>query len=428
MNALWKLLLIGLIFCGLRAHAQPFLQRYENMYVLLRTGIPATLPGAAIIKGLEAQYDGNGGIYLWDDSSSGPTNADKSRVQIPGVDPGLWIRLTSIGTSSNSPGGNTYITNLFVTNITTITINSVTNITENLYVTNLFATYITTVTNITETLIVQSNVFFISTNVFINGNPAIASVGTAPWMPYFLAPDLLTNSYAYVDTTNQQTVFTGLGGSTFYNSLRLPDANEPIYFGAGAGNYAYSTGSTLVITNATPGLRVQNSSTTLTLALGGGSNGSLSSGGTLQITSAGTSLLFNSATDVIYPTSSATTSWGKSENPFASVFVGGLSSGIATNYSDLQITHTGTNGLSILNSLGNGIAGTARPLQVRFDGAANVTFNPAGPIGLGTLTKAQKTAITTLTNGMVVYQSDNTPGLRAYINGAWVIVSTAADP
>lgn len=43
------------------------------------------------------------------------------------------------------------------------------------------------------------------------------------------------------------------------------------------------------------------------------------------------------------------------------------------------------------------------------------------------MTKAQRNALTA-TNGMVIYQTDNTPGLRAYENGAWVKYAATADP
>lgn len=51
-----------------------------------------------------------------------------------------------------------------------------------------------------------------------------------------------------------------------------------------------------------------------------------------------------------------------------------------------------------------------------------------GPVKVASVTKAQKTALKHLEDGMIVYQTDNTPGLRAYIGGSWVIISTAADP
>lgn len=54
-----------------------------------------------------------------------------------------------------------------------------------------------------------------------------------------------------------------------------------------------------------------------------------------------------------------------------------------------------------------------------------VGFN--GNVRIGMITKAQKTAMTA-ENGMIVYQTDNTPGFRVYVNGTWFILSTAADP
>jgi hypothetical protein len=46
---------------------------------------------------------------------------------------------------------------------------------------------------------------------------------------------------------------------------------------------------------------------------------------------------------------------------------------------------------------------------------------------LNGITKTQKTALTP-TDGMIVYQTDNTPGFRGYVNGTWFIFSMAADP
>lgn len=43
------------------------------------------------------------------------------------------------------------------------------------------------------------------------------------------------------------------------------------------------------------------------------------------------------------------------------------------------------------------------------------------------MTKAQRNAITPA-DGLVVYQTDNTPGLRVYENGAWVKYTATADP
>lgn len=71
-------------------------------------------------------------------------------------------------------------------------------------------------------------------------------------------------------------------------------------------------------------------------------------------------------------------------------------------------------------------------LQTVISNAAPVSIFEAdsqGPIKLARgITKAQKTAIANPENGMIVYQTDNTPGLRAYVNGAWVLVVTTLDP
>jgi len=76
----------------------------------------------------------------------------------------------------------------------------------------------------------------------------------------------------------------------------------------------------------------------------------------------------------------------------------------------------------------NVLAGATDNLQVWYNhGTAKTSISKDGALTLGSVTKAQKTALTPA-NGMIVYQTDNTPGLRAYVNGTWFIVSTAADP
>lgn len=44
------------------------------------------------------------------------------------------------------------------------------------------------------------------------------------------------------------------------------------------------------------------------------------------------------------------------------------------------------------------------------------------------LTKAQRNALVSPANGLVIYQTDNTPGLRVRENGVWVKCTTIADP
>jgi hypothetical protein len=51
-----------------------------------------------------------------------------------------------------------------------------------------------------------------------------------------------------------------------------------------------------------------------------------------------------------------------------------------------------------------------------------------GPVKLGRVTKAQRDALLNVEDGMIVYQTDNTPGVRWRDNGAWVKPTTSADP
>jgi hypothetical protein len=57
--------------------------------------------------------------------------------------------------------------------------------------------------------------------------------------------------------------------------------------------------------------------------------------------------------------------------------------------------------------------------------AAGATF--ATPVLLPQMTKTARNALTAV-NGMMIYQSDSTPGLRVYENGAWVKYTSTADP
>ncbi len=60
-------------------------------------------------------------------------------------------------------------------------------------------------------------------------------------------------------------------------------------------------------------------------------------------------------------------------------------------------------------------------------GSLKASIDKDGAVTVGSVTKVQKTAIIPA-NGMIVYQSDNTPGFRGYVNGTWFIFSMAADP
>lgn len=44
------------------------------------------------------------------------------------------------------------------------------------------------------------------------------------------------------------------------------------------------------------------------------------------------------------------------------------------------------------------------------------------------MTKAQRNAISAPADGLTIYQTDNTPGMRQRVGGAWAVVTTTADP
>jgi hypothetical protein len=83
----------------------------------------------------------------------------------------------------------------------------------------------------------------------------------------------------------------------------------------------------------------------------------------------------------------------------------------------LELEHNGQAG-----SFTEGIAGDAR---IATSGNLYLTAGKAAV--LPRLTKVQRDALTGV-NGMAIYQTDNTPGLRVYENGAWNKPSMTADP
>jgi hypothetical protein len=44
------------------------------------------------------------------------------------------------------------------------------------------------------------------------------------------------------------------------------------------------------------------------------------------------------------------------------------------------------------------------------------------------MTKAQRDAITSPDNGLIIYQTDGTAGIKAYVGGAWFSLDATADP
>jgi hypothetical protein len=93
----------------------------------------------------------------------------------------------------------------------------------------------------------------------------------------------------------------------------------------------------------------------------------------------------------------------------------------------INLYPTADNGTNtfLLNALNTHTGGDI--FAVQNNGTNKLSANALGAITIGSITKAQKTAMTPV-NGMIVYQTDNTPGFRGYVNGTWFIFSMAADP
>lgn len=75
-----------------------------------------------------------------------------------------------------------------------------------------------------------------------------------------------------------------------------------------------------------------------------------------------------------------------------------------------------------INAYGGGLTNNV----LLASGSKSVRYGPDGVIFPG-LTKAQRDALNPQ-NGWMLYQTDNTPGIRAYENGAWVKFTATADP
>lgn len=344
-NFFLALLLLAVI--GSNALAQPFLMRYENLYVMIRAGRNATLPGAAMTEGQVARHDGLGQIYVWDQTSVASTNADGSVIAVPGLDVGRWFTLAPVGGSFGS-----LISNL--------------------------------------------------------------SVGSYP---------VLSNATTFVNGAWYQVGGTNAG------------INSQIILGPGTTNVVFREGNDLVYTNGAqyPSflIRGKNGVPAQYGLIPGNAGDSAQISGPFGVALGWDVASISFSGTNIYPTHFLNA--GTLGNPFGNVQLQGslLNYGFnpinGNDYSRLASYHTGTNGIAVIDSQSAGTAGNPRPIQIQFGSTNNVTFNPQGPTGFASITKAQKTALTP-TNGMLVYQSDNTAGFRAYVGGAWLLLSTSADP
>lgn len=214
--------------------------------------------------------------------------------------------------------------------------------------------------------------------------------------------------------------------------------NYGVSFGTGSTNILYRDGTDLVFTNKSSSSTVKlyvndawmGTDGTSGYFTGGSVNARLqrTDGIGVFVNTVGFQPTVDATTGLGYEQTSSTWDGGyvySGNHPF---IIGGFRDyPIATNYSRLEISHSGTNGAAILDSQSSGTAGPPRPIQIDHGGTNWWSFNPDGTAISWGITKAMKSALTP-TNGMIVYQTDNTPGLRAYYGGAWHLLVDAADP
>lgn len=302
------------------------------------------------------------------------------------------IRLRNV---PSQQGTNTYITNLyvlqeFVTNLTVFETNFVNNsITTNLYVTEQSFVTQEFVTNLTA--IYNYNTYLVTSNLTA-GNV----VGTLNTLAIF-TPDGFSLGDSIVTQPNGNTIQVN---GTNSGAITLNDTGIGVPAVAwGLTNTIYKSGSSLIYSNtadasAPVSFGVQRANGDYVLY------GVDQVGRAAVYAPAGKNVRLgpNNDTPDYFFTSAAF---------YASGAVGTLGTG--TNYWGGVLI--GTN--AVYSPLGTP------------DGVT-LTWGGSGLRSSG-ITKVQKTALAPV-NGTIVYQTDNTPGLRCYIGGNWFILSTGADP
>lgn len=306
-----------------------------------------------------------------------------------------------------------------------------------------FTAYMSTnaaATNIFNTLIVTN--LTVITNITLNGTNVAALNPTIGRYPYNLdGTNFGDGSLRYVDPTTSATPSLEVddlqtGGVVVSMPITGIVTNAPNASGVltndGSGNIGWATISSGTTINATDNyLPARFNATTFTNSpfyldgFGGVAvdsyvewrNGAdyldiQQSGGSSKIY--GSSLIeLNAPSMVQFTSPSAVFTWSNTNSPLIRLI--GFTDGI-NGAADFTLQHTGTNGAVVFSSLSSGTAGAPRPFM----------FTNA-PVILAPITKVEKTALTPA-EGMIVFQSDNTPGLRVYQSGAWRMVSTVADP
>jgi hypothetical protein len=87
-------------------------------------------------------------------------------------------------------------------------------------------------------------------------------------------------------------------------------------------------------------------------------------------------------------------------------------------------------GTTVAMTIGNGTRRGQVAIGTQTPDASAILQADSTTLGflLPRMTKAQRDAIATPANGLMIYQTDGTAGVKAYVGGAWVTLNTTADP
>lgn len=348
------------------------------------------------------------------------------------------FRITNQVVSLRSTGGGADTTNIFNVTITTNLFVTENTYTSNLYVTNITVTSNLFVTNIDASVTITTNLFV--TNIFntflVTSNIVAGNVqGTPPHLPYFWPDNFSLTDSIVTQNTNDNNGITVNG--TGDGNVTLGGTNYPsIWFGSAVplqlfrtNEYAINLQTVDVANRSELWFSNPNTSDGAIVGLSGG--GAIVSGTTVNTYSANGNAIYQFKT-YIQPNTPMSIEIGKQELPFSNIvthatnYLYGYQQGVddpstitnTFNFSRGAFYHTGTNAWNAIffGSESSGIAGSPRPFA----------FTNA-PVMMPYVTKTEKTALSAI-NGMVVYQTDNTPGFRVYVGGTWYMLPLVADP
>lgn len=275
------------------------------------------------------------------------------------------------------------------------------------------------------------------------GDPSKTNRIHGPWTPTLRYESIILRNTGFgwqelgrsPGTNQTENLWVNLGGQLQPVDLTLPVMiTNRLDWGPGATNRQYRNPSIMGYNDVLV-YKASNGQTAATIGLetddgiAGVIAGSNSAGfGLLQVIGKSRAQIGTGDDNIqigsgqVEPNTSGTIDLGSFSVPFKDAYLSnsitliGYTDVTTLNWNKVVITHTGVGGGVVFSSQSAGTAGD--PVPFIFTNA---------PVMLPQYTKVQKATITPQ-EGMILMQTDNTPGLRAYVNGAWVMVSTVADP